>query len=353
MPPTCRVCVAVLALLVAAQAHAAPPVEGFLEPYKTIDVAASESGIIDVMEVIEGQTVKKGQALAQLDQDVHKAAVEIARRSADARGQLNGAQSELNLASSRLKKLQLLRQKDHATPEEINRAELDVATAEARLLIAKETLDIRSAEFERYRIQLERRTVRSPIDGIVMVVHRDVGEYVSPNEPVVASVVQLDPLIATFSIPVTTISGIEPRQKLSLQVSSTGQTIEGLVDYIAPVTNPQTGTVTVKVRVPNPNGKLRSGEKCLFAGLAPAPTPTPQRTSRTSASTLPAATSTTPAKPTVPVKPVSDRTSTPAQPALTVPSANPAPASVPAAKAPALSPPALTPPALPSPSRPE
>jgi RND family efflux transporter MFP subunit len=301
----------VLALLVAAQAHAAPPVEGFLEPYKTIDVAASESGIIDVMEVIEGQTVKKGQALAQLDQDVHKAAVEIARRSADARGQLNGAQSELNLASSRLKKLQLLRQKDHATPEEINRAELDVATAEARLLIAKETLDIRSAEFERYRIQLERRTVRSPIDGIVMVVHRDVGEYVSPNEPVVASVVQLDPLIATFSIPVTTISGIEPRQKLSLQVSSTGQTIEGLVDYIAPVTNPQTGTVTVKVRVPNPNGKLRSGEKCLFAGLAPA------------------------------------------QPALTVPSANPAPASVPAAKAPALSPPAPTPPALPSPSRPE
>jgi RND family efflux transporter MFP subunit len=339
MPLTNRFCVAVLALLAATHVQAAPPVEGFLEPYKTIDVAASESGIIDALEVIEGQSVKKGQALAQLDQDVHKAAVEIARRSAEARGQLNGAQSELNLVSSRLKKLQLLRQKDHATPEEISRAELDVATAEARVLIAKETLEIRSAEFERYRIQLERRTVRSPIDGIVIVLHRDVGEFVSPNEPVVASVVQLDPLIATFSIPIGAVAELELLKSLSLKVSSTGQSIEGQVDYIAPVMNPQTGTVTVKVRVPNPKGKLRSGEKCLFSGMTP---PTPIPTPRGEAANPKSAA--TP-RPTVTTKPVSDQSEKPVAPTLSAPATTVPPATAAPAKA-ALTAPALVAPGL-------
>lgn len=257
-----------VALLDVVGSMAAGPAEGFLEPYKTIDVAASESGIIDSMEVVEGQKVKKGDALATLDHDVHEVALEIARRSAQARGQLNGAMAELKLASSRLKKLETLRQKDHATPEEVNRAELDVATAEARVLIAQETLEIRAAEHDRYRIQLERRTVRSPIDGVVTVVHRDEGEFVSPNEPIVVSVVQLDPLVASFSVPIATARELTPQQKIRVMLTATNASADGIIEFVSPVTNPQTGTVTIKVRVPNPDGKLRAGEKCLFGGAS-------------------------------------------------------------------------------------
>lgn len=263
-------------------AFAAPPAEGFLEPYKTIDVAANESGIIDVLEVVEGQIVKKGQPVAVLDNDVHKVALEIAKRSAAAKGQLNGASAELKLATIRLRKLEALRQKDHATPEEINRAELDVATAEARLQIAQETLEIRAAEYERYRIQLERRTVRSPIDGVVTVVHREQGEFVSPNEPVVVSVVQLDPLIASFSVPVATANSLSARQSVRLNLASSNLLVEGQVEFISPLTNPQTGTVTIKVRIPNSEGKLRSGEKCQFGGGDPTPTEAPAGVARKS-----------------------------------------------------------------------
>lgn len=257
-----------VALLDVVRTVAAGPAEGFLEPYKTIDVAASESGIIDSLEVLEGQKVKKGDALATLDHDVHEVALEIARRSAQARGQLNGAMAELKLATVRLKKLETLRQKDHATPEEVSRAELDVATAEARVLIAQETSEIRAAEHDRYRIQLERRTVRSPIDGVVTVVHRDQGEFVSPNEPIVVSVVQLDPLVASFSVPIATARELVPQQKIRLMLTTVNSSADGFVEFVSPVTNPQTGTVTIKVRVPNPDGKLRAGEKCLFGGAS-------------------------------------------------------------------------------------
>jgi membrane fusion protein (multidrug efflux system) len=293
-----------LAMLNAYTALAASPVEGFLEPYKTIDVAANESGIIDSLDVVEGQTVTKGQPLAVLDNDVHKVALEIATRSADARGQLNGATAELKLATIRLKKLDALRQKDHATPEEVNRAELDVATAEARVLIAQETLEIRAAEYERYRIQLERRTVRSPIDGVITVVHRDQGEFVSPNEPVVVSVVQLDPLIASFSVPVATANSMTAKQKVRLTLSVSSLPIDGQIDFVSPVMNPQTGTVTVKVRIPNSDGKLRSGEKCLFVGGASTPTPTPAPPATEPSSAVSR-------RPTPVTRPVSETTLTP------------------------------------------
>ncbi len=147
----------VLCVGLSASARGADVVESFLEPYRTIDVAATESGIVDKMEVVEGQDVSRGQPLVRLDQDIHKAALEIARRAMEGQGQINAAKSELTLATTRHKKLLSLRERDHATVEEVGRAEMELALAEAKLLIAKETLEIRAAEYDRYRIQLDRR----------------------------------------------------------------------------------------------------------------------------------------------------------------------------------------------------
>lgn len=253
-----------------ATARSSDVVESFLEPYKTIEVAATESGIVEKMEVLEGQDIQKDQPLARLDQDIHKAALEIARRAMESQGQLNAARSELTLATSRHKKLLSLRDRDHATAEEVNRAELEFALAEAKLLITTETLDIRAAEYDRYRIQLDRRTIRSPISGVVIRIHRDEGEFINPADPVVVTIVQLDPLVATFSVPESKVSSLSTNSDIKVRIANTSRVAPAQIDLISPVINAQTATVTVKVRIPNLEGKFRAGERChLILGDAP------------------------------------------------------------------------------------
>lgn len=94
--------------------------------------------------------------------------------------------------------------------------------------------------------------------------HRDVGEFVSGHDPVIATVVQLDPLIATYSVPSLMSKGIQRDTSVDMLVGDARLPVKGLVDYVAPVTDAQSGTILIKVRVPNPKREYHSGEKCLL-----------------------------------------------------------------------------------------
>ena len=60
-------------------------VDGFTEPYRTIDIAAAETGIIAEINVEEGDTVRRGQVLAVLDRDVLLALLAIAEQGMHSR----------------------------------------------------------------------------------------------------------------------------------------------------------------------------------------------------------------------------------------------------------------------------
>jgi multidrug efflux pump subunit AcrA (membrane-fusion protein) len=128
----------------------------------------------------------------------------------------------------------------------------------------QEEITVRGLEYDRIKIQLEQRQVRSPIDGVVIKLQRDVGEFVSGNDPVIATVVQLDPLIATYSVPSSLSQDIKPDSNVEILIGNARTPAQGVVDYVAPVTDAQSGTILVKVRVPNPKYEYRSGEKCLL-----------------------------------------------------------------------------------------
>ena len=108
----------IVALLATTNA-AAVQIEGFTEPYQTIAVAASETGIVREIKVGEGGSIQPGQVLAELDRDVHVAALKIAQQSMETKGTLNFALAELQLKRQRLSKLEVLRVDGHARQEVI------------------------------------------------------------------------------------------------------------------------------------------------------------------------------------------------------------------------------------------
>lgn len=246
-------------------------VDGFTEPYRTIEVAAAEPGIVASIEVHEGDSVEKGKVLAVLDQDLLDALLAIAEQNMRAQGSLDSAKAELELAQHRLKKLLLLREQGNASQDEVERTRADVAIAQAHVRAATEERLIRKLEYRKIQAQVEHRTLRAPIDGVVLEIHKEIGEYVAPNDPRVVTLVQLDPLLATFSLDAERAAAL--REGQAITVTSLGVTLDataapvamkGIVEFVAPVTSAESGTVRVKIRIPNPDGRYRAGERCTL-----------------------------------------------------------------------------------------
>lgn len=263
-----RLAVVLLVLLANVAVAVALPADGFTEPYRTIEVGSAETGTISAVEVREGDEVRQGDVLAVLDRDVLSALLAIAEQAMRSRGELDATTAELRLKRHRLAKLELLRTKGHAYEEEVERARADVAIAEAQVRSAKEELLIRKLEHRKILAQIEQRTLRAPMDGVIVRIQKDIGEYVAPNDPYVLTLVQLDPLLVTFSLTSAQAEQLHAGQEVLLwstdavtETTDSVQQMQGTVEYVAPVTDADSGTVRVKIRVANPDGRYRAGER--------------------------------------------------------------------------------------------
>lgn len=251
--------------------------ETFSEPYRTIQVATTDLGIVREVLVREGESVEVDQPLVKLDDELVKASLAIAKQNLESRGALTSAEAELRLQTARLAKIEMLARDGFARADELERARSDQEVAAARVLTAQEILQVRQREFDKTQIELERRTVKSPIQGVVSKRHREVGEFVAPTDPVLITVVQLDPLLATFSLKPAQASQLSAGLPVQVQFASQEQPVKGEVELVSPVTEARSGTVRVKVRIPNPQRACRSGDRCVL--LVPDRTATPQAAS--------------------------------------------------------------------------
>ena len=253
-------------------------VEAFTEPYRDISVAASEMGTLSDVRVVEGAIVKQGDVLAVMDDDILRASLEVARRSMNAEGLLKSAQADLEMKIQEQDKLKQLRERDHASQQEVDRIQTEIRIAEARLLSVKEDLEVKQLEFRRIESQLKQRQVIAPMDGVISELSREAGEFVSPSDPTIARLVQLDPLLIVFSVPLSQRNEVEKDQVVELKLGSDQIKAEGIVEYVSPTSDTSNSSVRVKVRLPNSNRQHQSGERAILVMAHPAAPSTPVET---------------------------------------------------------------------------
>ena len=219
-----------LLLALCTSLSAEEPVSGFITPYRTINVATAETGIFKDVLVKKGDRVKAGHVLAQLDDSVHASMLAIARQNMKSDGRLQAAKLEHQIRVRRLNKLQELIPRGSARPEEVDRAEADAAIAAAQLLALQEDMVVKRLDYDRARVQLERRTVRAPARGIVVHVHKEAGEFAGPNDPHVVTIVQLDPLLAVFALPSRQARRLATDKAVRVRLPETNAVVKGKVD---------------------------------------------------------------------------------------------------------------------------
>lgn len=246
------------------QSGSSEVIDGFTEPYADINLAAAEMGVIADVLIEEGQQVSADQLVARLDDSVLQASNRISEAAAKAIGELSTAETQLELKNIELQKLRELFQREHASQQELDRVTGEVKVATARLQSVHEDLQIRKLEVARIKSQILQRQIRSTIDGTIVEVFKDRGEFVSPSDPVVARVVQLNPLKVAFSVPQGNRGKVKAGQQVNVMLGQTETRVTGVVEHVSPLTDASSGTFMMKVRVPNPDYKWHGGERALL-----------------------------------------------------------------------------------------
>lgn len=255
--------VVVVTCLHAATSHASD-LEAFTEPYHRIDVPAAEAGTIEKIMVREGDHVTRLQLLAKLDDRVLQSTLELARVASEAMGSTLAAEADLQVRRQQLEGYLELNKNGNATPRELQRSEGEFKQATARLQGIREDMDARRLELERVKAQIALRRVESPIDGFVVAIKKDAGEYVSPHDPVVMQVVHLKSLKANFSVPIADAANLSRGQIVSLAFASNKKTCDGVIEFVSPIADPESASVSVKIRIDNSAMQIPCGVVCTW-----------------------------------------------------------------------------------------
>ncbi len=242
-------------------------ITGFAEPLQQVEVAAPEAGLIESIRVREGDQVERGQTLATLDARVLEASLALARAKSQSTAQVDAATAEYELRKDRLGAIEQLQREGHANTEELQRARRDASVAESKLKAAQEDVALSALEARQIEAQIDRRTVRSPIDGVVIRLTKQQGEFLSPADPVLATIANLDTLRVKFHVPTRQATRFAVGQTVDVFFPDDERLATARIDFVSPVTDADSGTVRVDVVIDNKQGLFRSGVRCTFLPL--------------------------------------------------------------------------------------
>jgi membrane fusion protein, multidrug efflux system len=229
---------------------------GTVQAFYTVTVTARVDGRIDKVAFREGQDVKKGALLVQIDPRPYQAAlgVAVATRDKD-RAQLENARRDME-------RYDLLAPEDLASKQTV-----DTQKALIAQLIAQVKGD--EAAVDNARTQLDYTTIRSPIDGRTGIRLVDPGNNVHATDTASAGMVvvtQLEPISVIFTLPEEQFTQLQaalsrgPVTATALSRDEKQMLDTGTVALIDNEIDQTTGTLRIKATMPNKQRKLWPGE---------------------------------------------------------------------------------------------
>lgn len=256
-------------------AFAADPIIGFTEPTTTIELAASETGTLSKLNIKRGDRVAAAQVLGSLDVEVLEANRMIAQAKLDTGARLKAAEIRLKQASQNFEQLQTLRAEGLGGRRELQMSQAEFELAETDVEAVKEEIQLSSLELRRIEAEIRRRSLVSPINGIVSDVHRDVGEFVAASDPNVLTIVDLSELRIRFYPETKFAEPLVPGDMLSVRFVHSNKVVNAKVEFIAPVINADSNTIQIDVLLDNSLRKLRSGRRCELLRTVKSPVTQP------------------------------------------------------------------------------
>lgn len=221
---------------------------GSVEAFERVQITARVAGAVERVLFTEGQAVKKGDVLAEIE----PARYAIAVRSAEAA--LAKAKASLDEAKAGAERRAAVNEaKPGLLPaEQLETYQARARTAEADVAAAKAMLD---------QAQLNQRDayVRAPMDGVLQTRTVQTGQYVQPGL-VMATLVRRDPMLLRFTVPEADVARIQPGMPARFTVRNGGGKFSAKITHVAAAADDASRMVPVTAEVSGEDAKaLRPG----------------------------------------------------------------------------------------------
>lgn len=242
-------------------ASAQQSLECLVYPEATVAVSSPVEAVLDKVVVDRGDLVKSGQVVAQLEASVERATLALALARSEKQSGIKSGQARVEFGERRYKRTLEMYQKELIALKEMDEAETAKVLAEYELMEAMEENRLAKLELDRAQATLNLRTVRSPINGVVVERLLGGGEF-TKQAPIVR-LAQIDPLRVEVIAPVALFGKI--RVGMSAEVhpeSPIGGTWAAKVTVVDRVIDPASGTFGVRLALPNRDYRLPAGLKC-------------------------------------------------------------------------------------------
>jgi RND family efflux transporter MFP subunit len=231
------------------------------EPRQEAVLSFAVSGRITDIRHREGTAVKAGTALVELDNIMEVLEVERRKLVLDDRSQLSAAKSQSEMISQILASTRsLFESTGSVSREDMNKTELESKTSAAEY---ERLLSMEKREEVEYRLSLAnlaRRTLQAPFAGTIVDIMLNEGEISEANQPMVKLVdVSQGFLICNIEEPAGRTLQNGSTLPIAIQAGFSRWQSIGTVVFVAPVVDPASGLLRVKIEFENDAGEVRQG----------------------------------------------------------------------------------------------
>ena len=258
---TCSAMLGFSVSALAAESADQPTLDCLLEPYVVVEVSSAVEGVIEKIHVDRNDVVKRGQLLVELDSEVEKTQVNLAKTRAAMRTNIDLRATELAFHQRNLDRLRELYASDTISLHVKDQAETDTSKSRLQLRNAEDSQRLAQLELEKAEAILALRTMRSPIDGVVVARNKVAGEFVEDQS--ILRLAQLDPLKVEVIVPVELFGSIQKGMLAQVQLEYYSDPAQNAtVTLVDKVIDPASGTFDVRAELPNPDHVIPSGLRC-------------------------------------------------------------------------------------------
>ncbi|PZX53119.1 membrane fusion protein (multidrug efflux system) [Algoriphagus ratkowskyi] len=226
-----------------------------LVPINEVEIRPQISGYITDIYVQDGQQVKKGQKLYEIDRSKYAASQQ------QAQALVQSAEANLARVAKDFERYKRLDEQDAIAKQQLDYAETAVLDAKAQLSSAK-------AQYASAGTDFGYSVLTAPFDGTVGISQVRLGTQVSPGQPLLNTISSNDPMALNFVINEREIPrfnkmlGAEDNPDSLFRIRFSDNSIypfSGKFTTIDRAVGRQTGTISLRVQFPNPNRELIAG----------------------------------------------------------------------------------------------
>ncbi len=221
---------------------------GRIEAPEIVQLQARVTGFLEQQDFADGDMVRKGQLLYVIEQAPYQAAVDQAQAA------LAQAQAQSDNADVTLKRAQALLRTPAGQQSTVDSAKAAALSDSAQIAAAK-------AQLQTAQINYAYTQIRAPIDGQIGATAVNAGNVVGPTSGTLATIVSVDPMYVSFSLPV--VDALQFRQTMTSAGLGALQLLvqlpdgriygpRGAIDFVNNQISQNTDTITWRGTIANP-----------------------------------------------------------------------------------------------------